>query len=167
MRSCDSSPQSLTTTHEQLTTFRALPSRSNTPIESQQSEGAHHIPQSLQSPAHSPSCFPSGTLIKGILCSEQRAMTSFLYGSSSQASLRTHMCAWRLSRALDASRRPRARPSCIRASLRTALRESRTDGCPDGAASPETSTSSATSTCGTSSSTSDYCRLLAMWNVLY
>lgn len=32
----------------------------------------------LQRPAHSPSCFPSGTLIRGILCSEHRAMTSFL-----------------------------------------------------------------------------------------
>lgn len=31
-RSCDSSPQSLTTTHEQLTTLRALPSRSIWPI---------------------------------------------------------------------------------------------------------------------------------------
>lgn len=31
-----------------------------------------------QRPAHSPSCLPSGTLIRGILCSEQRAMTSFL-----------------------------------------------------------------------------------------
>src|SRR5689334_922303 len=30
-RSCDSSPQSLTTTQEQLTTLRALPSRSRTP----------------------------------------------------------------------------------------------------------------------------------------
>ena len=32
-RSVDSSPQSLTTTHEQLTTLRALPSRSKTPNE--------------------------------------------------------------------------------------------------------------------------------------
>lgn len=31
-----------------------------------------------QRPAHSPNCLPSGTLIRGILCSEQRAMTSFL-----------------------------------------------------------------------------------------
>lgn len=31
-RSCDSSPQSLTTTQEQLTTLRALPSRSRTPV---------------------------------------------------------------------------------------------------------------------------------------
>ena len=30
-RSCDSSPQSRTTTQEQLTTLRALPSRSRTP----------------------------------------------------------------------------------------------------------------------------------------
>ncbi len=30
-RSCDSSPQSLTTTQEQFTTLRALPSRSSTP----------------------------------------------------------------------------------------------------------------------------------------
>jgi hypothetical protein len=44
-------------------------------------------------PAHSPNCFPSGTLIKGILCSEQSATTNFLYASSSQASFRTHMCA--------------------------------------------------------------------------
>jgi hypothetical protein len=36
---------------------------------------------SLHKPAHSPSCLPSGTLINGILCSEQRAMTSFLYAS--------------------------------------------------------------------------------------
>lgn len=32
----------------------------------------------VQRPAHSPSCLPSGTLIRGILCSEHRAMTSFL-----------------------------------------------------------------------------------------
>jgi len=78
-------------------------------------------------PAHSPNCFPSGTLIKGILCSEHNATTNFLYASSSQASLRTHMCACRLSNALEASRRPRARPSCIRASFKTPLRASRTD----------------------------------------
>ena len=36
------------------------------------------IVENIQRPAHSPSCFPSGTLIRGILCSEQRAITSFL-----------------------------------------------------------------------------------------
>src|SRR6266487_4479112 len=45
----------------------------------------------VQSPAHSPSCFPSGTLIKGMLCSEHSATTNFLYASSSHASLRTHI----------------------------------------------------------------------------
>ena len=97
-----------------------------------------------QRPAHSPSCLPSGTLINGILCSEHRAMTSFLYASSSQASFRTHMCAWRRSSALEASRRPRARPSCIRASLRTPLSASRTDIWPF-EPSAVTSTSSAAS----------------------
>lgn len=32
----------------------------------------------IQRPTHSPSIFPSGTLMRGILCSEHRAMTSFL-----------------------------------------------------------------------------------------
>lgn len=32
----------------------------------------------VQRPAHSPSCLPSGTLMRGILCSEQSAMMSFL-----------------------------------------------------------------------------------------
>lgn len=110
----------------------------------------------LHKPAHSPNCFPSGTLIKGILCSEQRATTNFLYASSSHASLRTHMCAWRRSRALEASRRPLARPSCISASLRTPFNASITDICPLDA-SPETSTSSASATIGeVGSSTSDY-----------
>jgi hypothetical protein len=32
----------------------------------------------VHKPAHSPSCFPSGTLMSGILCSPHRATTSFL-----------------------------------------------------------------------------------------
>lgn len=82
-------------------------------------------------PAHSPSIFPSGTFINGILCSPHNATTNFLYASSSQDSLRTHICAWRRSRALLASRRPRARPSWMRASLRTPFSASRTDIWPD------------------------------------
>jgi hypothetical protein len=34
--------------------------------------------KNLQRPAHSPSCLPSGTLMRGILCSPQRATMSFL-----------------------------------------------------------------------------------------
>lgn len=159
-RSCDSSPQSFTTTHEQFTTLRAFPSLSKTPI-NQISIPVLHLQSryDLQRPAHSPNCFPSGTLIKGILCSEHSATTNFLYASSSHASLRTHICAWRLSRAFDASRRPRARPSCMRASLRTPFRASRTDIWPLlAAASPATSTSSASATSAAGevgSSTSD------------
>jgi hypothetical protein len=56
--------------------------------------GVNFITQNYShKPAHSPNCFPSGTLIKGILCSEHSATTNFLYASSSHASLRTHMCA--------------------------------------------------------------------------
>lgn len=65
------------------------------------------------------------------------------------------MCAWRRSRALEASRRPRARPSWMRDRRRTPLRASRTDIWPLEAASAETSTSSWTS--GWLSSTSDCC----------
>ena len=76
-------------------------------------------------PAHSPNIFPSGTWINGIPCSPHSATTSFLYASSSHASFSTHMCAWRRSSALEASRSPRARPSWMRASFRTPLRASR------------------------------------------
>lgn len=34
--------------------------------------------KNVQSPAHSPSCLPSGILMRGMLCSLQRAITSFL-----------------------------------------------------------------------------------------
>lgn len=96
----------------------------------------------LQSPAHWPSSFPSGTLINGILCSEHNATTSFLYASSSQASFSTHIWACRRSSALLASRSPRASPSCISAILRTPFNASRTDIWPLPAeASPLISTS--------------------------
>ena len=36
------------------------------------------IKEYIHRPTHSPSIFPSGTLIRGILCSEHRATTSFL-----------------------------------------------------------------------------------------
>lgn len=45
----------------------------------------------IHNPTHSPNIFPSGTLINGILCSEQSATTSFLYASSSQLSFSTHI----------------------------------------------------------------------------
>lgn len=98
----------------------------------------------IQRPTHSPSIFPSGTLIKGILCSEQSATTNFLYASSSQPSFRTHMCAWRRSRVFAASRRPRARPSWISEIRSTPFRASRTLIWPDALPeSADTSTSSA------------------------
>ena len=84
LRSWDSSPQSLTTTQEQLTTLRALPSRSIWPVSQDSQYGVSGdqtirvVRKNLQRPAHSPSCLPSGTLIRGILCSPQRATTSFL-----------------------------------------------------------------------------------------
>lgn len=36
------------------------------------------VNSNIQRPTHSPSIFPSGTLMSGILCSEHRATTSFL-----------------------------------------------------------------------------------------
>lgn len=169
------------TTQEQLTTLRALPSRSKTPLPVI-SKAVYGVGSMfLQSPAHSPSCFPSGTLINGILCSEQSAMTNFLYASSSHASLRIQTWAWRRSRAViqlaftydvivvvglwcswegigvvsrdrilnipfDASRRPRARPSWIKAVLRQDLSASRTEIDPPEVASALTSTSSSATT---------------------
>ncbi len=59
LRDSDSSPKSRTTTQEHPTTFLGLASLS-----------------SLQSPAHSPSCLESGTLMRLMLCSAQRASTN-------------------------------------------------------------------------------------------
>merc|ERR1711868_71324 len=95
-------PQSLMTQEEHLTTFLALPSRSI-----------------LHRPAHSPSFMLLSTLIKGMPCSIQRAVMSFLYIGSSQFSARIQSRACLLSRALAASLTPLARPSAIRACLRT------------------------------------------------
>lgn len=75
----DSSPKSFTTTHEQATILRALPSRSI-----------------LQRPAHSPSFLASETLMRLILCSAQSASTSLMYSFSVQVSTSTAKCAWRL-----------------------------------------------------------------------
>mmetsp|Transcript_2854 Transcript_2854/g.9332 ORF Transcript_2854/g.9332 Transcript_2854/m.9332 type:complete len:218 (-) Transcript_2854:33-686(-) len=100
-----SSPKSLTTTHEQLTTLRAFPSASI-----------------LHRPAHSPSSLPSATFMRLTLCSAQSASTSFVYAASSHDCARMHSLASFLSRALAASWRPRARPSLHRAALSTALR---------------------------------------------
>merc|ERR1712121_439713 len=93
-------PQSLTTQAEHFTTFLVLPSWSI-----------------LHRPAHSPSFMLESTLTRGIPCSMQRAVTSFLYMGSSQFSARMQSRAWRLSSAWAASRSPRARPSAIRALL--------------------------------------------------
>merc|ERR1719186_259837 len=98
----DSFPQSRTTQQEHLTTFLALPSWSI-----------------LQRPAHSPSFMLESTLMRGMSCSQQRAVTSFLYMGSSQFSARMQSRACLLSRALADSWRPRARPSEMRADLRT------------------------------------------------
>merc|ERR1711882_1751 len=95
-------PQSLTTQAEHFTTFLALPSRSI-----------------LHRPAHSPSFMLESTLIRGIPCSMHRAVISFLYIGSSQFSARIHRSACLLSRALEASRTPRARPSAIKACFNT------------------------------------------------
>merc|ERR1719187_1128931 len=95
-------PQLLTTAQEHLTILRAAPSWSI-----------------LHKPAHSPSFILESTLIRGILCSMQRADTSFLYMGSSQFSDKTHSKALRWSRALALSRRPRLRPSAINACLST------------------------------------------------
>merc|ERR1712211_45939 len=73
----------------------------------------------LQSPAHSPSFMLESTLIRGIPCSWQRAVTSFLYMGSSQFSARMQSRACLLSRALAASLSPLARPSAIKACLST------------------------------------------------
>merc|ERR1712048_1309506 len=94
-------PQSLITQEEHFTTFLALPSRSI-----------------LHRPDHSPSFMLLSTLIRGMPCSIQRAVISFLYIGSSQFSARIHRRACLLSRALAASLTPRARPSAIRACLR-------------------------------------------------
>merc|ERR1719422_2804486 len=90
------------TQEEHLTTFLALPSRSI-----------------LHRPAHSPSFMLLSTLIRGMPCSMQRAVMSFLYIGSSQFSARMQSRACLLSRALAASLTPPARPSAIRACLRT------------------------------------------------
>ena len=47
-RSCDSSPQSLTTTQEQLTTLRALPSRSRTPAQRPLATNPHQSTEPLR-----------------------------------------------------------------------------------------------------------------------
>merc|ERR1712043_138889 len=118
-------PQSLITQEEHLTTFLALPSRSI-----------------LHRPDHSPSFMLLSTLIRGMPCSMQRAVMSFLYIGSSQFSARIHRRACLLSRALAASLTPRARPSVMRACLRTSWMAVLMSMGPDGAAADGTSSPS-------------------------
>ena len=55
-------------------TYRAPSRQLTNPSAAKPLEKAQH----LHNPLHSPSCFPSGTLINGILCSPHSATTSFL-----------------------------------------------------------------------------------------
>merc|ERR1719431_892375 len=118
-------PQSLTTQEEHFTTFLAFPSWSI-----------------LQRPAHSPSFMLESTLINGMPCSMHRAVMSFLYMGSSQFSAKMHRRACLLSRALEASLTPRARPSAIRACFRTSWMAVLISMGPDGAAAEGTSSPS-------------------------
>merc|ERR1719263_1758885 len=90
----DSSPKSVTTTHEQPTTLRAVPSLST-----------------LARPTHSPSCLPSETFMRSTPCSAQSASISFVYAGSLQPCDSTHSFPSDLSSALQHSWRPRRRPS--------------------------------------------------------
>merc|ERR1719263_1603218 len=98
----DSSPKSVTTTHEQPTTLRAVPSLST-----------------LARPTHSPSCLPSETFIRSTPCSAHSASMSLVYAGSLHACDRTHSFAICWSSALQHSCRPRRRPSWQSEFLRT------------------------------------------------
>merc|ERR1719502_2033129 len=91
-----SSPKSVTTTEEQPTTLRAVPSLST-----------------LARPTHSPRVLPSGTLSRSTPCSAHSA--------SLQPCESTQSLASPLSSDFAHSCRPRRRPSAHRAFFRTAL----------------------------------------------
>merc|ERR1712130_324783 len=125
LRSTESAPHFLTTTQEAPTTFWGLPSRSK-----------------VQRPAHSPSFLASDTLIKGILSSPSlhKASTNLMMDSSVTLSQSTHIWASLRERALEASRKPRARPSWTRAVRRTPLRASSMEMVPEVSSTTTSST---------------------------